>query len=205
LTALPSPWGVTPNILDGTTDPFAQVETASKFSSYGFVKFNSKVGRLGPDHGTGDMTTIRKFIVVMGMTLMAFLAYAQSAAPAAPAAPTVPAAPAEAAPRRVSPAEAKNHVGETVIVCGNVVDTRVNKYGLSGRGKPVIFDLDQPEPNPVFYFVTFGAQGEGPQEAITAYKGKSVCVTGKVALQASVPFVMVTDRSKIKTQTEGAK
>jgi len=133
------------------------------------------------------MTSIRNLIAIICMTFVSFLAFAQSAERP-----------------RITPSEAKNHVGEQVTVCGKVVDTRVNKYGIAGRGKPVIFDLDQPEPNPVFYFVTFGAQPGGAQEAISAYQGKSVCVTGNITVQASVPYIMARDRSKIKPQAEGS-
>jgi hypothetical protein len=133
------------------------------------------------------MTSIRNLIAIIGITFVSFLAWAQSAAPP-----------------RIAPSEAKNHVGEQVTVCGKVVDTKINKYGIAGHGKPVNFDLDQPEPNPVFYFVTFGAQPGGPQEAISAYQGKSLCVTGNITLQASVPFIMARDRSKIKPQADGS-
>lgn len=123
---------------------------------------------------------------------MATLAGAQSA-PAAPA----------STPPRVSPADAKDHIGDTATVCGKVVDNKISKYGMSGRGKPVFFDLDQPQPNPVFYFVAFGAQPEGPQEVIDAYQGKQVCVTGKItAAGVGGPFIMASDRSQIKTQAE---
>jgi len=130
------------------------------------------------------MTIIRSLIVMMCMTGVSALAFAQSAPP----------------PPRITPSEAKKRAGDTVTVCGKVVDTKVSKYGLAGRGKPVNFDLDQPEPNPVFYFVTFG--DGGPEEAIAAYRGKSVCVTGKITVQAGVPYIMADDRSHIKPQAE---
>jgi len=129
------------------------------------------------------MTMIRSLILMMCMTGMSALAFAQSAPPP-----------------RIAPSEAKNRVGDIVTVCGKAVDIKVSKYGLAGRGKPVNFDIDQPEPNPVFYFVTFGTTG--PEEAIAAYKGKSVCVTGKVTVQAGVPYIMADDRSRIKLQAE---
>ncbi len=138
------------------------------------------------------MTSIRTLIVTICMTSLASLALAQSA----PSAPS-------AAPPRVTPAEAKNHVGETATVCGKVVDIpKLPKYGLAGHGKPVSFDLDQPEPNPVFYFVTFGAKPGGPQEAIAAYKDKHVCVTGKITAAANGSFIFAPDRSQIKLQAE---
>ena len=134
------------------------------------------------------MTTIRNFIVIMCMAGLSLLAYAQGAA---------------APPPRIAPTEAKSHVGDTMMVCGKVVDTKISKYGLAGRGKPVSFDLDQPEPNPVFFFVAFGAEPGGPEEAITAYKGKSVCVTGKIVVTGGVPYIMADDRARVKLQTTG--
>jgi hypothetical protein len=130
------------------------------------------------------MTIIRTLIVMMCMTVVSALAFAQSAPP----------------PPRITPTEAKSRAGDTATVCGKVVDTKVSRYGLAGRGKPVTFDLDQPEPNPVFYFVTFGTTG--PEEAIAAYKGKSVCVTGKITMQAGVPYIMAADRAQIKVPAE---
>jgi hypothetical protein len=130
------------------------------------------------------MTIIRTLIVMMCMTVVSALAFAQSAPP----------------PPRITPTEAKSRAGDTATVCGKVVDTKVSRYGLAGRGKPVTFDLDQPEPNPVFYFVTFGTTG--PEEAIAAYKGKSVCVTGKITVQAGVPYIMAADRAQIKVPAE---
>lgn len=106
---------------------------------------------------------------------------------------------AQSAPPRVSPADTKNHIGEMATVCGKVVDTKTSKYGIAGRGKPVMFDLDQPEPNPVFYFVAFGAQPDDPAEAVAAYQGKHVCVTGKITAASGVgPYILAADRSQIK-------
>lgn len=107
---------------------------------------------------------------------------------------------ADAAPPRVNPADAKNHVGEMATVCGKVVANQVLKYGIAGHGKPVTFDLDEPEPNPVFYFVTFGSEAAGPQEAISAYDGKNVCVTGKINRTSGRAFIMAGDRAQIKVE-----
>jgi hypothetical protein len=131
---------------------------------------------------------MKTLIVMMCMTGLSPLAFAQSATPP-----------------RIAASEAKKHAGETVTVCGKVVDTKIPKYGLAGRGKPVTFDLDQPEPKPVFFFVAFGSHEGGPKEAVAAYDGKRVCVTGKIETTAepAVPFIMAADRSQIKPQAEG--
>jgi len=104
-----------------------------------------------------------------------------------------------AQPPHVAPVDTKNHIGETATVCGKVVDATISKYGIGGRGKPVTFDIDQPQPNQVFYFVAFGTQAGGPDEAVSAYQGKHVCVTGKISSAASGPYILAADRSQIKT------
>jgi len=107
-----------------------------------------------------------------------------------------------ATPPRITTAEVKNHPGETVIVCGKVVDSKISRYGLAGHGKPVTFYLDEPEPHPVFSFVTFGSEsGTNPDEAQAAYQGKRICVTGKITM-ATVPYIMAADRSQIKIQPD---
>lgn len=107
-------------------------------------------------------------------------------------------------PPRITASDAKNHLGEMATVCGKVVDSKVSKYGIAGHGKPVSFDLDQPEPNPLFYFIAFGAQPAEPQEVVAAYTGKHVCVTGKITSvpTGGPPFIMAADRSQIKLQPD---
>jgi hypothetical protein len=112
-------------------------------------------------------------------------------------------------PPKVAPAAAKDHIGEMAMVCGKVVDSKVFKNGLSGFGTPIQFDLDQPEPNPVFYFIAAGpevaaVQTAETQKSIDAYNGKQVCVTGKIASAPAggAPFILAAKRTQIKIQSE---
>jgi hypothetical protein len=108
---------------------------------------------------------------------------------------------AQSAPPQVSPADAKNHIGQSITVCGKVVDTKIEKYGIAGRGKPVLFYVDQPQTNPVFYFVAFGSKAGGPDEVIATYNGKNVCATGKVAAAGGNPYIMsADDHSNLKVK-----
>jgi|SRR5208282_2054051 hypothetical protein len=133
-----------------------------------------------------EQNKLMKILIFAGLLMMlSALTFAQSAPPA-----------------RVAPVDAKKHVGETATVCGKVVDTKAFKYGIGGRGKPVNFDLDQPEPTPVFYFVAFGKQPDGPEEVIAAYQGKHVCVTGKISTTPSAPYILAADRSQIKVEAD---
>jgi hypothetical protein len=108
-------------------------------------------------------------------------------------------------PQRITPAEAKNHDGELVIVCGKAVDSKISKYAIPGRGRTVTFDLDEPEPNPVFYFVAFGSDAAKLKRIQETYQGQQVCVTGKITKFHDVPYVMVTESSQLKLQSVGQK
>jgi hypothetical protein len=136
------------------------------------------------------MTSLRTLIVIIGMTGLAGLALAQTAVKAAPA--------------KVSPADAKSHLGETATVCGKVVDAQIKDPGMAGRGKPIFYDLDQPQPHPVFYFVAFGPKPGGFPEAnkaVAAHKDKQVCVTGKITAGTDdAAFIFAADPAQVKLQ-----
>ncbi len=51
------------------------------------------------------------------------------------------------AQKKLMAAEAKDHMGETATVCGNVVSTR---YAASTEGQPTFLYLDQTYPNKIF-------------------------------------------------------
>lgn len=104
----------------------------------------------------------------------------------------------EPAPKRVAPADAKNHVGENVIVCGKVVDVQIPKNGIAGHGLPASFYMEQPEPHAVFYFIEFVPGPEATDQARPDYNGKRMCVTGKVsASPAGVPFIIAVKHSQV--------
>jgi hypothetical protein len=129
------------------------------------------------------MKPMKKIVLVMLLAGLMPLAVAQSKAP-----------------KKITSAEAKDHVNETVTVCGKAVDTKTPRYALGGRGKPVEVDLDTPQPNPVFYFVTFSPDPKKPEQVGTTYVGKQVCVTGAVSTANDVSFIVVDDSKNIKIQ-----
>jgi DNA/RNA endonuclease YhcR with UshA esterase domain len=108
-------------------------------------------------------------------------------------------------PQQITAAEAKDHDGEVVMVCGTAVDSKISKYAIPGHGKTVTFDLDQPEPNPLFYFVAFGSDAAKLKKLQETYQGQRVCVTGKITKFHDVPYVMVTEASQLKLQAAGQK
>ena len=109
------------------------------------------------------------------------------------------------APKKITAAEAKDHLNESVTVCGKAVDSKISRYAIADHGKPVSVDLDQPQPNPVFYFVTFGADPHKPGEVAAKYVGKNVCVTGTVSEGGGPPFIMAKEASQIKLTADDKK
>ena len=109
------------------------------------------------------------------------------------------------ASKKITAAEAKDHVNESVTVCGKAVDSKISRYAIADLGKPVSINLDQPEPSPVFYFVTFGSDPRKPAEVAAKYIGKSVCVTGTVSEGGGAPFIMAKEASQIKLAADDKK
>src|SRR5579864_7141939 len=130
-----------------------------------------------------NMTIMKTLILTSCVTALAGSALAQNTSP------------------RIAASDAKNHVGQSAIVCGKVVQTKIPKYGLAGHGKPISFYLDQPEASSVFYFVAFGSKPEEQQEVVAAYDGKRVCITGEINQVSGKTFMMASDRSQIKLDT----
>ena len=112
----------------------------------------------------------------------------------------------EPAPKRVAPAEAKNHQGENAIVCGKVVDAQFPRNGLSGHGLPASFYMEEPAQHAVFYFIEFVPGPEAADQARPDYNGKRMCVTGKIsASPTGVPFIMAIKHSQVKPESPPAK
>ncbi len=55
--------------------------------------------------------------------------------------------------KRISAAEAKDHVGEVATVCGQVASA---KSASSTRGRPTFLNLDKPYPEQIFTVVIWG-------------------------------------------------
>jgi len=102
------------------------------------------------------------------------------------------------AQKRFSPAEAKEHFGEAATVCGEVVSTR---YAASTKGQPTFLNLDKPHPNQVFTVVIWGNNRSKFGTPETDFKGKRICVSGKITAYAGLPEIVVDDPKQIRTET----
>jgi hypothetical protein len=99
------------------------------------------------------------------------------------------------AQKKLSAAEAKDYVGETATVCGEVVSTR---YAASTKGQPMFLNLDKPYPNQIFTVVIWGSNRSKFGRPEVDYKEKRICVTGKIAEFRGVPEIVADDTRQIK-------
>jgi len=99
--------------------------------------------------------------------------------------------------KRISPMEAKDHVGEHATVCGTVASTR---YAARSRGEPTFLNLDQAYPKQIFTIVIWGSDRSKFGDPTEKYKDKRVCVTGRIALYQGVAEIVASDPSQIEIQ-----
>jgi len=87
---------------------------------------------------------------------------------------------------KISPIQAKDFIGKTVTVCGEVKDTNVSKTGTN------FLSFGAEYPNQVFQAVIYPEIVKQFSEApVTSFKGKTVCITGTVRLYKMKPEIEV--------------
>jgi hypothetical protein len=99
--------------------------------------------------------------------------------------------------KRLTAAEAKDHIGEQATVCGKVASTR---YAGTSRGKPTFLNLDKPYPSQVFTVLIWGENREkfgAPEEM---YRDKQICVTGKITEYRKEPEIVVSEPQNIEVR-----
>jgi DNA/RNA endonuclease YhcR with UshA esterase domain len=99
------------------------------------------------------------------------------------------------AQKKLSATEAKDHIGETATVCGSVASTR---YAASTRSQPTFLNLDKPYPNQIFTVVMWGSNRSKFGAPESEYKGKRICVTGKITEYRNVPQIIAERPQQIQ-------
>jgi hypothetical protein len=100
----------------------------------------------------------------------------------------------EAQTRKVSPEEAKDHIGERATVCGKVASTH---YAGRSKGQPTFLNLDEPYPSQIFTIVIWGSDRAKFGDPESKYSRQSVCVTGKIETYRSAPQIVATEPAQI--------
>ena len=99
--------------------------------------------------------------------------------------------------QKLTAAEAKQHIGETATVCGNVVSTR---YAPSTKGQPTFLNLDKPYPNQIFTVLIWGSDRSKFGKPEADFREKRICATGKITVYREVPEIVASDPQQIKTE-----
>ncbi len=92
---------------------------------------------------------------------------------------------------------AQNHIGEKATVCGMVASTH---YASSSNGEPTFLNLDEAYPNNVFTAVIWGENRERFDEPEVKYRGKNVCVTGKIKSYRGVAQIILYSEKQIRVK-----
>lgn len=100
------------------------------------------------------------------------------------------------AQNKLKASEAKDHVGQTATVCGNVASTH---YAASSNRQPTFLNLDAAYPNQIFTIVIWGNDRSKFGKPKTEFNHKNVCVTGVISEYRGVPEIIATEPSQIKT------
>jgi DNA/RNA endonuclease YhcR with UshA esterase domain len=101
------------------------------------------------------------------------------------------------AQKRLSAAEAKDHFGENATVCGEVAST---KYADSAKGQPTFLNLDKPYPNQIFTILIWGSNRSKFGTPEDSYKGKRICVSGKITTYDGLPEIIADDPKQIRIE-----
>ena len=97
------------------------------------------------------------------------------------------------APPNYSPTEAPKHVGETATVTG-----MVDSFHQSGKGN-IFLNMGGKYPNQAFTaFIPSGSAGQFPNAQ--QYEGRTITVSGKIALYKGKPEIIVNSPSQISAQ-----
>lgn len=103
---------------------------------------------------------------------------------------------AHAQTETITSAEARNHVGKRVTVCGPVVSA---SYLENSATRPTFLNFDKPYPEHLFTVVIFSSvRKQLPTPPEVAFLNKKVCVTGTVALFKGAPQIVLTDPASLK-------
>ena len=99
--------------------------------------------------------------------------------------------------KKLTTAEAKDHIGEQATVCGRVASTR---YAETTRGKPTFLNLDKPYPSQLFTVLIWGDHREKFGSPEEKYRDKQVCATGKITEYRGAPEIVISEPQNIEVQ-----
>ncbi len=91
--------------------------------------------------------------------------------------------------------DAEKYFGKTETVCGQVASAT---HAVRSKGQPTFLNLDESYPNQIFTVVIWGSdRGKFSEPTEKLYRGKTICVTGKITSYRGKPQIVVKDPKQI--------
>lgn len=101
------------------------------------------------------------------------------------------------AQKKLTAAEAKDHIGENGTVCGAAVSAQ---YVPTSGGQPTFLNLDNAYPKQVFTIVIWGKNRSKFGAPEDTWRGKRICVSGRISAYEGVPEIIAEDPQQIKPE-----
>jgi len=92
---------------------------------------------------------------------------------------------------------AQNHIGEKATVCGLVASSH---YASASNGEPTFLNLDEAYPDHVFTAVIWGENREQFDEPEVQYRGKTICVTGKIKSYRGAAQIVLYSQKQVSVK-----
>ena len=95
--------------------------------------------------------------------------------------------------------DAQNHIGETIKVCTKIYG---GKYNESSKTAPTLLNAGGEYPgNPLTLVIWADKRANFKNAPEVFYKGKDVCITGKVQMYKGKPEMIITKEEQIELTT----
>lgn len=98
---------------------------------------------------------------------------------------------------KLTASDAKNHVGETATVCGQVASTH---FAAQSHRSPTFLNIDAPYPRQIFTALIWGSDRPKFGNPERTYANRRVCVSGRIDIYKGVPEIIVSDPNQIEIQ-----
>jgi micrococcal nuclease len=99
---------------------------------------------------------------------------------------------------KLSPEQVAAHVGSTATVCGVVASTR---YLAGSESRPTFLNLGRAYPDQLLTVVIWGVDRQRFDDPETRYRGRRICVTGKIERYRGRPQIVVRDADQIAVES----
>jgi DNA/RNA endonuclease YhcR with UshA esterase domain len=96
--------------------------------------------------------------------------------------------------KKLTAAEAKDHIGEKATVCGTVASAR---YAEGSKGQPTFLNLDEPYPKDIFTILIWGSDRDKFGQPETKFQNAKICVTGSITSYRGSAEIIASDPNQI--------